>query len=308
MENTARNSCIIQINLLEKEGEYMPETVINHEQLRQLLQDFYKITGIRISYWLSNGLKFVSCNELAPESAFCTIIKSYPDLSARCDECDRKAIAHARVFREPFMYTCHAGLQECVHPVIQDDRLLGFLMIGQTRQEHETLALIREKLQKFRDFDSDPQKLLACYLQLPEISKDKMLAAARMLKAVACYTYLNEFVRYVVPSVVTQVENYIKEHIAERISLDDLARSLFISKSKLSHTIRAELDISVVDLINIRRIDNVKKLLLAGQSLAKASEASGFSDPSYCSKVFKRIVGVSPRTFLGQGKQIEIKE
>ena len=259
---------------------------------------FYFENSIRITYWQANGKKYISGDANAPDSPFCCLIKSNPALCAQCDACDKKAIAIARVERELYAYKCHIGLEEYVYPVLLEEKLLGFLMIGQVRKEEENTEQIMNKLNSLSIYGIDSRQLFSYYQLLPVISKEKMLAVTRMLKAIACYTYLSGYIRFVTPSIVSRTEEYIRKHLSEHIALDDISRALFISKSKLCHTVRAELNMSVIQLINTRRIANVKEMLLNGESLARAAEASGFSDSSYCSNVFKRMEGISPMDFL----------
>ena len=98
--------------------------------------------------------------------------------------------------------------------------------------------------------------------------------------------------------VVFKTTNYIKRNCAEKLSLDSLAREVFLSKSYLSSIFKKETGMSLTAYITKVRVEKSKKLLLENNaSLAYISSQCGFKDQSYFTKVFKKETGVSPRRF-----------
>lgn len=276
----------------------MASAIINYEQLWKLLHDFDSVTGIRITYFLPNGEKYISSNKIETDSSLCKAIKSNTSLCEKCGKCDQEAIEKARRSRKMMMYQCHAGVNECVYPVIWQERILGFLMIGQVRYPQDNPETIIDKLHQNTQEEIDDEQMKTLFYQLPIVDPEKMEAVARMMQAVACYTYLNGYIRYVVPKMIAQIEEYIEMHLDESISLDDISGTLFISKSKLCHIVREEMNMSVVQMIQTKRINRIKELLSDGKTLVAASQACGYNDPSYCSRVFKKITGISPREYV----------
>ena len=98
--------------------------------------------------------------------------------------------------------------------------------------------------------------------------------------------------------VVFKTTNYIKRNCAEKLSLDSLAREVFLSKSYLSSIFKKETGISLTEYITKVRVEKSKKLLLEDNaSLINISSQCGFKDQSYFTKVFKKETGVSPKRF-----------
>jgi YesN/AraC family two-component response regulator len=98
--------------------------------------------------------------------------------------------------------------------------------------------------------------------------------------------------------VVFKTTNYIKRNCAEKLSLDSLAREVFLSKSYLSSIFKKETGMSLTAYITKVRVEKSKKLLLEDNaSLAHISSQCGFKDQSYFTKVFKKETGVSPKRF-----------
>jgi AraC-like DNA-binding protein len=106
--------------------------------------------------------------------------------------------------------------------------------------------------------------------------------------------------------VVFKATNYIKRNCAEKLSLDSLAKEVFLSKSYLSSVFKKETGMSLTVYINKVRVEKSKKLLLGDDnSLMCISSQCGFKDQSYFTKVFKRETGVSPRRYRNSMKTID---
>ena len=98
--------------------------------------------------------------------------------------------------------------------------------------------------------------------------------------------------------VVFKTTNYIKKNYAEKLSLDALAKEVFLSKSYLSSIFKKETGMSLTAYITKVRVEKSKKLLREDSaSLANISGQCGFKDQSYFTKVFKKETGVSPKLF-----------
>ena len=98
--------------------------------------------------------------------------------------------------------------------------------------------------------------------------------------------------------VVYKVTNYIKKNCQEKLTLDTLAKEVYLSKSYLSSIFKAETGISLTEYIANVRIEKSKKLLTTeGIAISEIALACGFKDQSYFSKVFKKETGISPKRF-----------
>ena len=98
--------------------------------------------------------------------------------------------------------------------------------------------------------------------------------------------------------VVFKITNYIKKNCSDKLSLDSLAREVFLSKSYLSSIFKKETGVSLTSYITKVRVEKSKKLLLENNiGLALISSQCGFKDQSYFTKVFKKETGVSPKKF-----------
>ncbi|MBA0446446.1 helix-turn-helix domain-containing protein [Stenotrophomonas maltophilia] len=92
---------------------------------------------------------------------------------------------------------------------------------------------------------------------------------------------------------------YLKDHAAEQVTLGDLARQAHVSQSHLGFLFRSELGTTFKLLLQQLRIEHAKQLLRGGQRLRITDVALqvGFGDLSHFEKSFRRVVGVSPRSY-----------
>ncbi len=99
-------------------------------------------------------------------------------------------------------------------------------------------------------------------------------------------------------AMVLKVSNYIRHHISESISTEDIANALFLSRGYLSTTFKKETGMPLSGYITSVKIDEAKRLLLStNKSLAEISAYLGFSSQSHFSTVFQKYEGISPSQF-----------
>ncbi len=98
--------------------------------------------------------------------------------------------------------------------------------------------------------------------------------------------------------VMYKVLAYIRQHLSEKITLEDVAGEVYLSKSYLSKIFKEEMGCTFTNYVNTMRVDKSKQLLLTeGIDILDIAMLVGFDDQSYFTKVFKKLVGVSPGRF-----------
>lgn len=82
----------------------------------------------------------------------------------------------------------------------------------------------------------------------------------------------------------------------ENFSVEQLARSLFMSYSQLQRKLNALIGMSPNHFIRHLRLQKSKELLgNTDDTILNTSMNCGFSDPSYFAKVFKQEFGITPQ-------------
>ena len=95
---------------------------------------------------------------------------------------------------------------------------------------------------------------------------------------------------------------YMKSNFARKLTLDDIAAEVGLSKYYLAHEFKKATGMTVVNFLNVIRCRNAKKLLLKKKcSVREAAVQCGFENDSYFSKTFKNIMGYLPSRVLKEG-------
>ena len=98
-------------------------------------------------------------------------------------------------------------------------------------------------------------------------------------------------------ALVQSTLQYITEHLAEPISLEQLSAELYVSKYHLSHAFSREVGVSIYRYIMLRRLLLARQLLTQGQSAKQVCRSCGFADYTSFYRAFKSEYGISPGQF-----------
>ncbi|NGZ74455.1 helix-turn-helix domain-containing protein [Saccharibacillus alkalitolerans] len=101
---------------------------------------------------------------------------------------------------------------------------------------------------------------------------------------------------------VSDAVRYINAHYAEPLELDELSKRFYISRSHLSRTFKDVTGFGFAEYVNITRVREAQRLLRETDlSVTSVSELAGFDNFSHFGKMFKRLSGMSPRTYRKLG-------
>lgn len=99
-------------------------------------------------------------------------------------------------------------------------------------------------------------------------------------------------------SAVEEIDKYIHEHYREPLNIAELAQKYHFNHSYLTRMFKKEKGLSPLRLINELRIHDAKSLLMdSPMSVREISEALGFSDQHYFSRIFKDFTGKTPKEY-----------
>jgi AraC-like DNA-binding protein len=93
---------------------------------------------------------------------------------------------------------------------------------------------------------------------------------------------------------VRRVRDYLAAHLAENVTLDQLAAVTDLSAFHLLRVFRAAVGLPPHAYLTQLRIAHAKRRLAQSQGVAQVAAETGFVDQSHLTKQFKRLVGVTP--------------
>lgn len=98
--------------------------------------------------------------------------------------------------------------------------------------------------------------------------------------------------------IVSQILQYCGVHYKEDITISQVAKALYISRSSVSHIFSSRLSMHFCDYINsLRLADAARMLKTENTSISEIASLSGFSTPRTFNRAFQKRYGISPSAY-----------
>lgn len=98
----------------------------------------------------------------------------------------------------------------------------------------------------------------------------------------------------IMPNLVRDTMLYVKNHVTEDITLEDLSNRFNYHGTYISYLFKQHTGLTLRSYIIDQKIALAKRLLSEGKSVSMACEISGFNDYSNFIRTFTKMVGISP--------------
>ena len=123
----------------------------------------------------------------------------------------------------------------------------------------------------------------------------------RLMQTQARQLIFHDYARHLTTHRFAAVVNYIKQHLAESLTIDKLSALACMSKATFFRLFKREFGLTPVEFIIRERLGEAKRLLrhpLA--SVADVCLRAGFNNLSYFQSLFKKYEGVTPGAYRKQ--------
>lgn len=272
--------------------------IYDQKKLYELIKDFYTLVGLKVCIYDRTGEELVFYPKKL--SSFCALLREDKDMDERCRKCDKKAFAECTKTYRQYVYTCHAGLMECMSPIIFDKEIIGYMVLGQIKSsENSEFDKIADRLPKEK-----LSELKKCYDNLPIIEMEKLGAAMRIVDACTGYEYLKSLVSASDKQIDKLIGKYINDNLNKDLSVSSICSEFRLSHSEVYSIFKEYFDSTPAEYIKKRRLAKACEMLEnTDLSINVIGRKCGFPDYNYFSKVFKRAYGISPRNY--RNKMVE---
>ena len=264
----------------------------NLQKMQDLLKHFYNLTSIKICIYdnAENELCFYP-EKLSP---FCSLLRTDPEMNERCKNCDQRAFTECKKTNKQYVYTCHVGLLECVSPILYNNKIIGYIVIGQIKTTNQSnFSHIENHLPL-----NLRKKLAKCFKDLPTIEMNKINSAIKILDACTGYEYLKNLVSSNENRIDILLDEYINQHLTEDLSITSLCTHFHFSHSEIYSIFKEYFLSTPAEYIKMRRLKTACSLLKQTDlPVNKIAQKCGIPDYNYFSKIFKSVFGMSPRKF-----------
>lgn len=270
------------------------ELIIEVHEIQKMMDLLSNLFSIRTSFiYAIDDEKYVK--EIAGKNGdyqdYCVLIQK--ELKHKCIACDRDKFKEANQQKKPILYQCYNGLYEMFLPLFIDSILVGYLHFGQVRAE-DPFEQIRE------DFSlnehSEVDNLKSCYNSMEVIPKQKLMLISEVFQKFSELILNNRFIELKKAQPEHYLKKYIEENLSKTITVQSAAAFINRSSSYVTHKFRELYGESFHHYLNNARITKAKALLKS-HTIDQVYTECGFKNRYHFSKVFKKMIGITPKKF-----------
>ncbi|SET34020.1 AraC family transcriptional regulator [Paenibacillus sp. NFR01] len=146
------------------------------------------------------------------------------------------------------------------------------------------LGILRQLVLEQRRLANFSPEISACYLQIFCMEIDRLTADQPSVTAKRHLAY--------------RMKQYIEEHAALSLRLEDVAAHVDISVSRAVHLFKEAFNTTIVKYINEVRLEMAReRITFSPLPLEHISETCGFANYTYFHRIFKNRFGMSPKEY-----------
>lgn len=261
---------------------FMFKYIVQTEKMNEIMGLLYRILDIRITFFdlKESELDYFDIKQMSP---FCRYYRnSDSSFNDKCVKCDRKNLLTAKRTGNAHVYHCHSGLLEGIVPLYDKHKTyLGAIVFGQL-------------CDKDKKYPASPAKNAKLLRQTRLMTKQEVCDIGKLLKHIGEYIIENEIIRRRNKPWTELLEDYISEHICEKLTLGKAAKQISRSSSFVSQNFPKEFGMPFKSYILKMKMERAMKMLESGCSVKQTASELGFYDEFHFSKGFKKYFGQAP--------------
>ena len=101
-----------------------------------------------------------------------------------------------------------------------------------------------------------------------------------------------------VPTLSSMAKDFIDVHYTENIKLEDIARAVYTNVYNLSKVFKAEIGISPMKYVILRRMGEAQNLLInTDMTITRIAMSVGYNNSNYFQNVFKDFMNMTPKEY-----------
>ncbi len=163
----------------------------------------------------------------------CHKIRAVKELEDKCEACNCLGLSNACQRRGGYIYRCHMGLTEAVSPIIRNDEIIGYIMLGKVA-EVKNIPFIKQQIHSCCEKYNLPEaELLKSIDEIPLVTRETVSGCTNILNMLSSYLLLNNIIDLKMPPLNAQIDSYITKNLNGDLSVKALCAHFGISKTKL---------------------------------------------------------------------------
>lgn len=277
--------------------------ILFNPAVQSFIESYSYCFNVKVTFYSLN-LEELLVGPLCATDDYCSLIQQKLHVRHRCLKQDHMMCEQCKEEQQLLVYTCHGGLTEAVIPIHLGETLVCYAFIGQFRTTN-TLPRSMEKLAQQKCVELS--LLREAFLQRPTYDRAMLDHMFSLFKTSLSLLIETQALKLRQPLLVEKVIAYIDEHISSKITLDAVAQAVHMSRSSITHTLQAEIHQSFQQLLTMRRLATFELHIMRDPNLQiqQAALLSGYDDPLYFSRVYRKWRGQSPTEFVQAAKHLQ---
>ena len=265
---------------------------------------FRTATGLPLILVPADRQDFNPCHASENQNPFCRSINTGEVSCASCSLAQKCVLEGARKHAETI--ECFIGMKETAVPVWLGERIVGYLKTGQVlthQPSRANLEALEGALLEGSRSDRQIRELMKLYLQTPVMEEEKYASMITLLSSFGLQLagLMNRVVlesRVVEPEPVRRAKAYIREHIDDKITLDDVSAVVHVSTYYFCKIFKQSTGMTLTEYVNRQRIELAKReILKPDRRVTEVAYDVGYQSLSQFNRSFLKIVGESPTQF-----------
>lgn len=259
--------------------------------------DLYtELHGVRISLFSPDGRLLYPDAVGRPNCMHCIMLRDTMEMDEMCRLLDRKMMHSALEENRMITYTCHAGMREATAPLMVENELAGFVMIGQFRSEAapETspYAGSWNVLQQNDELQEE-------YEKTPIFPEHKIEILLSMFRHLLELIIGGQMIFHKDFDLLDPVIEFIRENPGQELSLREAAKMVGRSPSTVSRVFKKLTGHSFKQYQRNYRMELAATLLETkpNRPISEIARDVGCDDPLYFSRIFRSHHGLAPSHF-----------
>jgi len=272
---------------------------------KKLLQEYHSVllelSGIVTDFVSPNGTVLNLCPQ-GHLNPICNMIRDTECGSALCALSNRK-LEECRKSGKSVVYKCHAGFIDIIVPLFVNKKFIGCLTAGQILNKIPTEESYNEFRDKTKYLKTEEKALKKYYFDTKIFTNEQLESLVKLLTLIGNYIVESESKIIFLESAteknrVSLAKKFIEKNYRNKITIADIARSVYQSESYFIHQFKDETGVSAIQYLNRYRIEKAKEFLrYSTLSITDIASQTGFQNLTHFNRIFRKFEQKSPKTY-----------
>ncbi len=260
-------------------------------QVRRIFDHYSRALGIRIAFFDPAGRQVEAGLDL-PSCAYCTLLRRKLGFEPRCRELDQRMWAQSRRTGELVSYRCHGGMTEAIMPLRVGERLVGYVMIGQFRQNSELPEAVRRLARR----QGLAEELAEAFARTPDYDPERGQAAIGLFVALTEFIASAQLIRPREADALAQLRAHLEANLHRNVPLAEAAALVCRSPGTLSHLVKRRLGKSFKAWQIELKLERAARWRREEPELPikELARRLGYEDPFFFSRLYRKYRGRPP--------------